>query len=492
MKKKLTLFTSTFNSELHIQEFVKVTMKKIERSANYKLNEFIIVDDGSRDKTVNTLRSIGEINENIRIVPLAKNIGQHAALKLAFDSAAKRSDFYILIDSDLEENIDDLLSQDLSLNEDKIIFTKDIGSKKNNLYWLSANIFFVIAFLLGINYKQRNIRMLRIFSEEIFHEIRKSDTKILMIEYFEKYYNKSRFIPTKRIYKGDSEYNVPKLINMATQIILGNYKKWNLLVMQFAITLIFFSKTTLTNLTLITISNYVLTVIIFGQLYKLKLRRIQNNISIGKMTRVSAKYEVEKYYSKKAQLHGISHLALDWKSKANMGLRFDVITSNIELSEIESCTDFGCGWAPFLAHLRELKYTGQYVGIDISKKMIMLANNQYGIQKNHRFILGDIIEYKTDLVVCSGNFNVKGKFDNESWTEYFVKPILENVIEMTRKQFVINFLKPNPDRPNDNLYFVDEKTITDFILKINPSINLKIISNYPLFEWTCIGSLEYK
>ncbi|HWN45630.1 MAG TPA: glycosyltransferase family 2 protein [Thermoanaerobaculia bacterium] len=67
--------------------------------------ELILVDDGSRDRTVEKLRAICERDPRVKIVRFRRNYGQTAALQAGFDQA--RGDVVITLDGDLQNDPND-------------------------------------------------------------------------------------------------------------------------------------------------------------------------------------------------------------------------------------------------------------------------------------------------------------------------------------------------------------------------------------------------
>lgn len=62
--------------------------------------ELVLVDDGSRDATLERLRVLQRADERVRIVALARNAGQHAAVLAGFSVA--RGEFVVTLDADLQ------------------------------------------------------------------------------------------------------------------------------------------------------------------------------------------------------------------------------------------------------------------------------------------------------------------------------------------------------------------------------------------------------
>jgi undecaprenyl-phosphate 4-deoxy-4-formamido-L-arabinose transferase len=74
--------------------------------------EVVFVDDGSRDDSLKILRQIASHNDHVKVVELARNFGQHAALLAGFREC--RGEVVVTLDADLQnppEEIPRLLEQ---------------------------------------------------------------------------------------------------------------------------------------------------------------------------------------------------------------------------------------------------------------------------------------------------------------------------------------------------------------------------------------------
>ena len=69
-------------------------------------HEIVFVDDGSVDGTYRDLRAIAAVDPAVRLVKLARNYGQTAALAAGFDKA--RGEIIVAMDGDLQHAPEDL------------------------------------------------------------------------------------------------------------------------------------------------------------------------------------------------------------------------------------------------------------------------------------------------------------------------------------------------------------------------------------------------
>jgi len=100
--KKISIVIPVYNEE----EFIQKTIEEVAKSDTLKLKkELVIVDDGSKDKTPQILRSIEKKLKNskdfdLRIIIQKKNQGKGSVLKIGF--LASTGDIVLVQDADLE------------------------------------------------------------------------------------------------------------------------------------------------------------------------------------------------------------------------------------------------------------------------------------------------------------------------------------------------------------------------------------------------------
>ena len=70
--------------------------------------EFVLVDDGSSDRTIEAAERLSAIDDRVRLVALRRNYGQTAALQVGFEHAA--GDIVISMDADLQHFPEDIPS----------------------------------------------------------------------------------------------------------------------------------------------------------------------------------------------------------------------------------------------------------------------------------------------------------------------------------------------------------------------------------------------
>ena len=88
----------SFNEQDNIPELIR-RIDDTLKNENYDY-EFLFVDDGSSDKTLQVIKEISEIRSNVYFIELSKNFGHQNALKAGLDVAL--GDAVISLDADLQ------------------------------------------------------------------------------------------------------------------------------------------------------------------------------------------------------------------------------------------------------------------------------------------------------------------------------------------------------------------------------------------------------
>lgn len=100
MKKKLSVVVSCYNEEEVLPLFYE-EMNKISKKMKSIDFEFIFVDDGSRDKTLNVIKKFRSKDKRVRYVSFSRNFGKEAAMYAGLE--ASKGDFITLMDADLQD-----------------------------------------------------------------------------------------------------------------------------------------------------------------------------------------------------------------------------------------------------------------------------------------------------------------------------------------------------------------------------------------------------
>lgn len=96
---KLSIIVPCFNEEEVLPAFYQET-KKIVRTLKDTTYEFVFVDDGSKDHTLDILRLLSYQDKCCRYISFSRNFGKEAAMYAGLSEAT--GDYCVLMDSDLQ------------------------------------------------------------------------------------------------------------------------------------------------------------------------------------------------------------------------------------------------------------------------------------------------------------------------------------------------------------------------------------------------------
>lgn len=96
----VSIVTPFYNESEGVESFFVTLTRTLDLLPQVKF-EFIFVDDGSRDKTLDKLIFLSQIDSRIIVIELSRNFGKEAALSAGLDYAS--GDAVIPIDSDLQD-----------------------------------------------------------------------------------------------------------------------------------------------------------------------------------------------------------------------------------------------------------------------------------------------------------------------------------------------------------------------------------------------------
>lgn len=102
MKIKYSIVVPVYNEEEAIPLFYKAIIPVMDRLK--EPYEIIFVNDGSKDKTLEILRSLSQRDERIKYLSFSRNFGQQAAIYCGFEHA--KGDAVIDIDVDLQDPVE--------------------------------------------------------------------------------------------------------------------------------------------------------------------------------------------------------------------------------------------------------------------------------------------------------------------------------------------------------------------------------------------------
>ena len=100
---KISLIIPCFNEQVSVGKFYEAAKPVLLSMQGFE-HEMIFVDDGSRDKTFETLESLAENDKSVKVVKLSRNFGQQAAMLCGFAKCS--GDCAVELDCDLQDPVE--------------------------------------------------------------------------------------------------------------------------------------------------------------------------------------------------------------------------------------------------------------------------------------------------------------------------------------------------------------------------------------------------
>lgn len=100
--KTLSIIVPCYNEEENVADFYTEVMKNQPFFSKQGLiPEFIYIDDGSKDHTVDEVKKLIEKDENVHFVSFSRNFGKEAGILAGLQKAA--GDYVVIMDADLQD-----------------------------------------------------------------------------------------------------------------------------------------------------------------------------------------------------------------------------------------------------------------------------------------------------------------------------------------------------------------------------------------------------
>jgi len=97
--KKVTVLIPCYNEEESLYALYEALQKLMTDNSNYQW-EILMVNDGSKDNTINIIKELREKDNRICYVDLSRNFGKENAMLAGFDNAT--GDCMVIMDADLQ------------------------------------------------------------------------------------------------------------------------------------------------------------------------------------------------------------------------------------------------------------------------------------------------------------------------------------------------------------------------------------------------------
>lgn len=240
---KLSIIIPVYNEEEVIEELYKRVRASLSKDFKKWDYEMIFVDDGSSDKTYKKLESLHKENKRIKVFQFSRNFGQHTAISAGLKNT--KGDFIVVMDADLQDRPEEIINLYKKLKTGYNLVYSVRRKNNNSLFknFTSRVFWFSISFLTGLNIPA-NQSMLKIFDKKILSAVNQLDD---INPFYPAIFSLVGFsqgiciVRNDRRFKGKTKYSIYKMVQMATNAILGYaYKRLSYIYFMIIFIFIFF------------------------------------------------------------------------------------------------------------------------------------------------------------------------------------------------------------------------------------------------------------
>lgn len=196
--------------------------------------------------------------------------------------------------------------------------------------------------------------------------------------------------------------------------------------------------------------------------------------------------KVRELYDNNITEFGTDPRSVGWGTQEKINIRFKQLFQMINDKSVPfSLNELGSGYGEAVKYcLNNQLNIAEYVGLDISEKMLEAANTYLSEFRNKKMILASKFTERKDYAIASGIFNVMFDSNQEEWNKHILDT-LNNMNEFSEKGFSFNMLTSYVDFRAENLNYGDPLFYFDYC-KRNFSKNIALLHDYNLFEFTIV------
>jgi len=216
MKKLVSLVIPAFNEADNITVIID-RLECVFSTSGYNA-EYILVDDGSKDKTMLTLKNMAKVKPTLFYIEFSRNFGHQLALKAGLDRAT--GDCVISLDADLQHP-PELITEMLKKWEEgyEVVYTRRIEDKTLSFKKRKTSTYFykLLNALSSIDLEEgtADFRLMDRKVIDVFRDFEENDPFIRgLVKWMGFQQIAIDYIPSQR-FSGSSKYNLKKMMRFA-------------------------------------------------------------------------------------------------------------------------------------------------------------------------------------------------------------------------------------------------------------------------------------
>lgn len=216
---KLSIVTTLYQSAPYINEFYDRIIEVIP--SDFDDYEIIFVNDASPDNVLDEAKKLLEVNTRVKILDLAKNVGQHKAIMCGLKYSD--GDYVFLIDVDLEEEPELLIKfweKYERCEEYDVIYGVQKSRKGGFFERISGSLFYKVFNKLSETKITNNLALIRLMNRQYVDSLIKyEEREIFLAGLFELAgFNQCPY-PITKLSKGITSYTLSRKIKLLVNAI---------------------------------------------------------------------------------------------------------------------------------------------------------------------------------------------------------------------------------------------------------------------------------
>lgn len=213
--KTISIIIACYNEEESLPLYFKAVDEVLPKLENYRLN-FVLVNDGSKDHTLEVMNKLYEERNDVTIVSLSRNYGQNPAFSAGLKAC--KGDYAIMMDADLQDPVE--LIPEIAKKFDEgyeVVNPKRVDRTSDSAFKRStAGLFYkIINFLEGKKVIPENVNCFRGISRKVIdhiNDLTEKDRYILAEVPLIGYKTCEIEFTRRERQAGESKYNVKKMV----------------------------------------------------------------------------------------------------------------------------------------------------------------------------------------------------------------------------------------------------------------------------------------
>ncbi len=219
--KRISFIVPCFNEEATLELFYDALMRMWQNPANeltynYE-SEVIFIDDGSKDKTYQIIKTLSEAHDGVSFVSFSRNFGKEAAIFCGLKQAT--GDAAVVIDADLQHPVETINEMILLWQEGYEIIegVKKSRGKEPKLHGFFAGVFYrIISKITGLDMEHSSdFKLIDRKVIDALNNIGEKETFFRALTFWTGFKNTSVECDIHERVAGESKWSYSKLIRYA-------------------------------------------------------------------------------------------------------------------------------------------------------------------------------------------------------------------------------------------------------------------------------------